>query len=191
MIKKYFVHNTSASIQTRAAFTLIEVITTITITVILLSIVLASYGSMTRVIQDIKISQKLQREVHFAMQRITDRMRNGSINYAAMLADNQDMSSPQKLILGTGDDKVIIERALTGDDLFTLNFDGEQIFSDFFTVIQFHITVGPTVDPYTPDNKYTKNYRQPKLTIALEVQSIEKTHITQSLQTTISSRKYK
>lgn len=191
MKKTPFIRNTKYIIRKRNAFTLIEVITTIAITVILLSIVLASYASMTRVIQDMKLSQKLQREVHFTMQRITDRMRNESINYAAMIADNQDIGSPQKLILGTGENAVTIERKSSGEGAFSLEFDGQPIFSDLFTVERFHVQIDPLVDPYLPANKYTNNYRQPKLMVGLTVRSIDKPTIVQSLQTTISSRKYR
>jgi type II secretory pathway pseudopilin PulG len=190
LVQKYL-RRVSLRPKKYSAFTLVEMITTITITVILLSVVLASYGSMTRVIQDVKLSQKLQREVHFTMQRITDRMRNGSINYASMVSDNQDMSSPQKLILGTGDDEISIEKRSTGDKIFTLDFDGQRIFSNLFTVEKFHINISPEVDPYLPVNKYTDNYKQPRLKVSLVVRSIDKPHISQSLQTTISSRKYK
>jgi type II secretory pathway pseudopilin PulG len=172
------------------AFTLIEVITTIVITVILLSIILASYASMTRVVQDIKLSQKLQRETNFALQRITDRMRNGSINYAAMVAANQTIRSPQQLILDTGENQVLIERKKSGDHQ-TLYFDGEPIFSELFHVEHFHVTINPINDPYLPINKYTTAYQQPKIRLDVEVRSIAKPTITQALQTTISSRKYK
>ncbi len=165
--------------------TLIELLIAITISSIVLSLILGSSAFLIRLNRKLDISRELQKEISFAMERMTDKIHTQSINYASYnpksntpCAD-QDPSSTNDLCVG--------------DTNFTFQnnmlFENKDpLFSKEYQVIKtiFHIT--PTKDPVT--NFESENQIQPRVTIFVKVISKESPEINSEIQTTLSSRQY-
>lgn len=175
--------------------TLIELLVVIVASGIILSTVLASFASLIKVTQKIDTSRQLQKEINFALIRMADRMREDSINYDAYkegACTGMDTTQNTKVCIG---DYVFEkeESIVRGDETFyTLAMDGERLFSSKFNIRKVAIfDITPGNDPTQKDDDGTPypNF-QPKLTIYLDVESIQYPDINFQIQTTISSRKY-
>ena len=97
------------------AFTLIEVLVAVVITGMVLSSVLLGYWQMVKVNHTINLSRQLQKEVHFAMVRMADKIRDYSIDYNAYTnptgsCGEQTITSPSKLCIGNSNNNYIFEK---------------------------------------------------------------------------------
>ncbi len=185
--------------------TLIELIVIVVISAIILSAVMTSYASLVKTNQKINVSRQLQKEINFAMIRLTDKMRSYSVDYEAYDSGNcsgYNLSDSNNLlcIQGEGEtDSYFFNQgdfiAPDGETYKTLFMNQEPLFSSFFEVKNVHFFVTPSKDPFDIKNLQTpadiKAYNlQPKVTITLEVGSIQYEDLEFHIQTTISSRKY-
>jgi prepilin-type N-terminal cleavage/methylation domain-containing protein len=173
------------------AFSLIEILVTIVISGIVLSGVLGSYFSLVQASQKADTARQLQKEVNFAMIRMADKIRSYSINYSVY--EDQDISKDGSRFLFTeGNEgathKFQIENS---DGKQILTMDGAPLFSSFFEVKDFHVSITPNNDPFDSANLGDSEAQfQPKATIFLSVEARRYPDVSLVIQTTISSRRY-
>ncbi len=157
--------------------TLFELIIAITISGFVLTGVMASYVSLSRSAQKIDISRQLQREINFAMARISDRVRGFSTDYDTC---NNYADNLHKLCVQGGDYFEF------DDENGMLNMNGQPLFSPVFEVKEVAFNVTPTEKPSGLDP-------QPRVQVYLRVGLGEgvKIHLQDfEIQTTLSSRLY-
>ena len=172
------------------AFTLIEILVSLVIAGMVLGALMGGLLATSETLRKVKVSQRLQQELHFSLNRVSDRMRAGSINYDKYAETNNDIHYPVSLFLGP-DTEI---RKVAYEDGFTLRMNGEPLFSDRFYLQQHSnqqpvFVLSPTQNPFGPGVDFD-NYHQPKLTVNLRAVSIEYPEVYYELQTTISSRRY-
>lgn len=172
-----------------SAFTLVEVIVSILISALLLTLVLGSFWLLIKINQQNEIAGRLQKQTTFAMLRMSDKIKQYSIDYEAYTSAanglcknlSLDSGTQQKLCLGANH-----EFKKEGD---TLLMDTHPLFSDEFIVDSVNFFVSPSADPFS-DISEKSIQLQPKVTIALKVHSKKYENILLEVQSTISSRKY-
>ena len=169
-----------------AGFTLIEVLVSMVISVFLLTLVMGGFAALIQTNQRNNVFRDLQKQSNFALVRLADNMRNGSVDYQAYETggdcQNLDLGSP-------------LERVCLGDETLleyrdeNLWLDGQPLFSDVFHVEKGLFTVLPALDPFS--NIGTRSAQlQPKVHFYGVVTSRQFPKISIPLQTTISSRSY-
>lgn len=174
-----------------SAFTLVELLVSMVISALLLTAVLGSFWVLMQTNQKNEISGRLQQQTNFALLRISDKIKNHSIDYEKaknMTPLPLDLGTPQKQLLLNGN----FEFKKTPDNL-TMN--GQPLFSNEFKVTETFFWVSPSKDPldltqFTTPLEQKKSQLQPKVTIVLQVESKRFPNISLDIQTTISSRKY-
>lgn len=172
-----------------AGFSLIEILVSLVIGAIVIATVMGGFVTTSNTVKKVKSSQQLQKELNFAISRISDRMRGHSINYQEYEDGNFDIDSP--VILFFGENK--IKKQALPDGKFTLTMDGEPLFSEkyYLEVTDKPVfVITPQSDPYASDVSF-RDYRQPRLTINLRAVSVAYPEVYYELQTTISSRLYR
>ena len=158
-----------------AGFTLIELLVSITIGAIVLTSAFAVYARFVQTKTQIDISRQMQKEVNFALARITDRVRNCTIK-------SESDTNSKKIELSCSNEKnPIFKIEKLTNDKSTLTMDGHPLLSKKFEVI-----IGD--DPAF--NITNEVGSQPKVQIHLTVQSNQDSKVSQSIRTTISSRIY-
>ncbi|MDH3325075.1 MAG: type II secretion system GspH family protein [Candidatus Peregrinibacteria bacterium] len=164
---------------------LIEVLVSIVISGIVFSAVMVSYFSLIQTQKKADLMRQLQKEVHFAIIRIADKIRANSIDYSAYSEGScsaVDLRSSLKLCIGDGN---VFE--LNGDRLL---MNEAPLISQKFSINKLFFYSSPTSNP--AENKGDPSIQfQPKVTIYLEVESQLDPSIKMEVQTTISSRNYK
>ncbi len=170
------------------AFTLIEILVGIVISGMVLSSVLAASWQMIKMRQITDASRQLQKEMHFSLIRIADKIRSYSIDYNAYEVTGEcngvSILSSQKLCVGDDNVFEII------DDKLTMN--NAPLMSDIFKVTNFVFKVTPTKDPSLHENKADQEVQlQPKVTVYFRAEAKNLPQVHQVLQTTISSRVYR
>ncbi len=181
-----------------SGFTLIEVLVSLVIMGIMLTLATSSYWVFMQTNIKAGISRDLQQEMRFGLTRMTDQMRGFSIDYSAYGDVTSDCGSGnlnQKFCFGKNSKGEFVfleykedpdEDADTDDEM--LFFDGQPLFSSKFRVSGFYVAFSPTESPYR--NGASEFQIQPKATFFLKVESKRFENIKLELQTTISSRKY-
>ena len=171
-------------LKSNAGFTLVEMLVAMVILGILLTMVMQSYWGLIQIYQKAEIMRQLQRESHFTLTRVADKMRYHSLNYQAYnLGGACGVTLSKKLCLGP---HVFIFDDVTG----SLTMDGQPLFSsDVIEVRHLDFSFTPDRDPFvhlgTPSAQ-----TQPKLTLLMEVAAQDLPDLKFDLQATISSRKY-
>ncbi len=167
-----------------SAFTLVELLVSMVISALLLTTVLGSFWILMQTNQQNEESGRLQQQANFALLRISDKIKNYSIDYqkAETIIPALDLGSPQTQLYINGG----FEFKKHGENL-TMN--GQPLFSPSFRVKNALFWVSPKKDPFT--NIDIKDFQlQPKVTMVLQVESKKFPNIALDIQTTISSRKY-
>ncbi|PID70459.1 hypothetical protein CSB37_02100 [bacterium DOLZORAL124_38_8] len=155
----------------KKAFTLIELMISITIGAVILTSALGVYAQFVQTKMRIEIARQMQKEVNFALARLTDRARNceitsGKSNFVNLKCEN---------------DKPYNFSINTDSNSFTMN--NERLISKRFKIITDNKTSKFVIT--------NKENTQPKVQIFLKVQSKKDPSVQQFIRTTISSRKYK
>ena len=165
---------------------LFELIIAITISGFVLTGVMMSYVSLTKAAQKIDISRQLQREINFAMARISDRVRGFSVDYensrCEYIYNQEDLC-----IKG---ENIFEFVPATDESSGQLNMNGEPLFSKLFSVKAVLFTVTPTKDP---KENFSNEQIQPRVQVYLRVGLAEGVKISMEdfeIQTTLSSRLY-
>ena len=167
-----------------AGISLIEVLVSIVIAGIIFSTVMVSYFSLIQTQQKTDIMRQMQKEVHFAIIRIADKIRANSIDYDAYSGgrcSGIDLRSSNKLCLGA-------------DNIFEVNgtrlmMNNSPLISEKFAIKKMYFYGSPTTNPVGNQGDKDSQF-QPKVTIFLEVESLKDPSISMEVQTTISSRNY-
>ncbi len=173
------------------AYTLIETLIAVTITSLILVTIMGTYWQMIKIENTTNLSRQLQKEVHFALIRMADKIRAYSVNYEAYALDGNcgevDIDSSHKLCLkGANGTENIFEIAES-----TIKMNDAPLLSPKFKVENISFSVSPTLDPFSPSNLGTKETQlQPKVSIFLTAVARQNPKIKTTLQTTISSRIY-
>ncbi len=170
-----------------SGFTLVETLIAVTITGFVLATVLGTYWQMIKLSHYTDASRQLQKEVHFALLRMTDKIRAYSVDYDAYEAEGNcgglDLASHNKLCLNEEN----VFRTTSGQ----LQMNGAPLLSDQFQIDHLNFSVSPTINPFAPSNLGNKSAQlQPKVTIFLTASHRNNPKINTTLQTTISSRIY-
>lgn len=157
--------------------TLFELIVSITISGFVLTGVMMSYVSLTKAAQKIDISRQLQREINFAMARISDRVRGYSVDYENNICEYEENHD---------------DLCITGGDTFQfdfknnqLNMNGEPLFSKLFSVNKVAFSVTPSEPSALSAQPCVQVYLKVGLAegVKINMQDFE-------IQTTLSSRLY-
>jgi len=163
---------------TKKGMTLVEILVSMTISAVIFSAVLISYSAILKSQQKADTLRQMQKEIHFAMARISDRIRAKSIDFEKYefpeKCSGVNIASAEKLCVGGGD---FFEKSGK-----SIKMNSQPLISDKFSV--------ETAIFYTTPSDSTENL-QPKTTIFLEVKSNSIPNLKMALQTTISSRIYK
>lgn len=166
-----------------SGFSLIELLVVIVTSAIVLSAVLGSFASLINITQKIDISRQLQKEIHFTLVRIGDKMRTYSLDYEAYESGACQGTEPQNSQKVCLQNNTLFAYDNSNPEDKTLTLNGERLFSRIFDVQDaFFFYITPP-DPNTPK-------LQPKLTVYLDVASKHYPDIQFQIQTTISSRQY-
>lgn len=152
------------------AFTLIELLVSITIGAIILTSALGVYAQFVQTKMRIEIARQMQKEVNFAIARLTDRVRNCKINSGNTASVNFDCGT-------------------NSNPTFSITTDGELKMNDELLISskRFKIIEGENPSKFVITNEENS---QPKVQLFLTVQSNKDETIKQSVRTTISSRIY-
>jgi prepilin-type N-terminal cleavage/methylation domain-containing protein len=171
------------------AFTLVEVLVSMVVSGLLLTLILGSFWLLIEVNQKNEVSGELQKQTSFALLRIADNVKNYSVDYDAYkdfstsICKNRDLKIGTQQLLCLGGDHVFEKKK---DNLF---MDGQPLFSEYFEVVDIQFLVSPTANPFDDITEKSRQI-QPKVTILLEVKSKKYENISLQIQSTISSRKY-
>ena len=168
--------------QKKSGFTLIELMVSITIGAIIITSALSVYANFVQTKIQIDIARQMQKEINFALARVTDRVRNceierSSSNTFLKLTDCGENITDAKFSL--------YSEAENSDGSFIMSSEN-LISPQKFTILggsEFIIT-----NEIDSDTKELLS--QPKVQIFLNVQSKQDPKVTQSVRTTISSRRY-
>lgn len=169
-----------------SGFTLIEVIVSMVISVMLLTLVMGGFMTLIQTNQRNDAFRELQKESNFALIRLADKMRAVSIDYPAYEAggacQNLDLGSP------------LAQLCLGDDHIFSFEegnlwLNEQPLFSDIFEVEKALFTVLPAQNPFTNLTVQSAQL-QPKVHFYGVVKSKAFPQLYIPLQTTISSRSY-
>ena len=169
-------------------FTLLEILVSMVIIAMVFSSALFGFWKMLETNARIDLSRQLQKEVHFAMIRMADKIRDYSIDYDAYIpssggkCETQDIASPQKLCVNDPSGDSYVFEVING----ILKMNSAPLLSERFLVSSLNFTITPSADP----SKITNTQLQPKVTIYIKAQAKNLPDISISIQTTISSRIY-
>lgn len=171
-------------------FSLVEVLTAVTIGGIILSVVMISFVTFHRTSVRLDRMRQLQRETNFTLNRIIDRVRQHSIDYGAYAEKNLDPGGTDQLFIGNDQGAFVFVPA-TADAVRTetLLFRDQPLFSKNFRVKDAFFTITPDVDPLQ-NIAASAAQRQPRVQIELEVESILDPAVRLAVRTTVSSRQY-
>ncbi len=151
-------------------FSLVELVVAITIGGIILTGVMGSFLTLSKMRQQLDLTRQIQREINFATIRIADRIRSQSVDYFLW-----DENNHYTLPIGTEDE--VFDFNETGH-MLTMN--GAPLFSPNLMVRNLNFSVFPE----TEDNDI-----QPSVQLELIVSERAVTpKISVPLRTTISSR---
>jgi len=184
-------------------FTIIELLVSVVIFGIVMSLVLGSVWTMVKTREQATRFRNLQQELHFGMMKMADMIRAYGVDYAQHQAEGVSLDAQtQHLILGHrvwGSEplRLKINIGSDGDDTPAhININDVPLFSDRVQLkadeegqIISYFQVVPEVDPF-------KNYGtaesqlQPRVKIYLVLQDRQYPNLEIPIQTTISSRKY-
>jgi len=175
--------------------TLIELLVSMVIMGIIISLVLGSAWTMVKTQDQAAHFRNLQQEIHFSMSRISDLIRTYGIDYL----NNDDLLNPvQELTLNGkiyGSDPIVLEIKSSGNREKSLFINDSPLLSTLVKVKEIGIdtlgefTVSPKGDPFTNYGNPEMQI-QPRVEIFLVLQDIKYPHLEIPIQTTISSRKY-
>lgn len=184
------------------AFTLIEMLVSMTIAGIVFASVMTSYASLTRARQRIELFRGLQQQGSFALIRITDKVRDYGIDYDAYASGwpySGSTIETQVLYLGDG---TVFE--LDSDGIFRMN--GELLLASSVEVVPdtFSFIITPDADPsvlvhpsyYTlndpsaSSSDYLTEQVQPKVQVQMDLRSTMNEAVILPLETTLSTRIY-
>ncbi len=171
------------------AFTLIEVLVSIVISALLLTIVLGSFWLLIKINKKNEISGELQREISFAMIRISDKIKSNSIDYQAYTSDSSSICQNASLSSGTQNRLCLQNKYKFQQKNTNLFMNDQPLFSNDFEVDFVDFIVSPAEDPFSDISKIGIQL-QPKVTIKLKVKSKKYEDLFLEIQSTISSRKY-
>ena len=181
----------------KSGFTLIEVLVSIVISTMVLTAVLNSYFQSLRVHARLDVTRQLQKEVHFALIRMADKIRDLSVDYGEYLSVDgvggdcfgQDMNVGSRLCL-RGD-------VVFGVEDGRLEMSESPLLSSRFVVEDLRFTVTPEEDLGLIESGRTLTLDkvralslQPKVEVFLRVKSLGQDDVELALRTTISSRIY-
>lgn len=156
-------------IQRNAGLSLVELVVAIAIGGVVLATVMGSYLSLAKMKQNLDITRQIQREVNFAVMRISDRVRAYSVNY-----DHNDFSPIDSSFLPLGDDEFKYD-----EDDGQLTMNGAPLFSPIIEVRDLRFEVSPDA---------LSSRVQARVKIEILVGSRVKPELSVPLRTTISSR---
>lgn len=169
---------------TNHGFTLIEILVSMVIMAMVFSGALYGFWKILEANARIDLSRQLQKEMHFAMIRMADKIRDYSIDYDAYVSgsgkpcENQDVNSPLSLCVKN-------DYAFTMED-DVLKMNNAPLLSDKFITETLNFSITPNTDPSNIANPQF----QPKVTIFLKAESKFLPDVSIPLQATISSRIY-
>ena len=179
-----FAHDRPLDSSKSSAFTLIEVLVSLVISGIMLTLVTSSYWLFLKVHKKAAVSRELQQETRFAMTRMADKIRAYNINY-------QDYESggacpPSQ----TRNYKLCLNDHTISFHENNVWLDEHPLFSiDKFTVETAYFEFSPEVDPLKNIGNLPAQI-QPKTTVFLHLTSKKFPDTELKVQTTLSSRKY-
>lgn len=168
----------------KPAFTLIEILVSMVIMAMIFSGTLYGFWKILEANARIDLSRQLQKEMHFAMIRMADKIRDYSIDYNAYTSgpgkacENQDVNSPPSLC--------VKNNYVFSADTEVLKMNDAPLLSSRFVTKKLYFSITPNTDPSDISNPQF----QPKVTIFLEAESKFLPDVSIPLQTTISSRIY-
>ena len=171
------------------AFTLVEVVVSMVISALLLTIVLGSFWLLIKINKKNEIAGELQRQTSFAIMRISDKIKNNSIDYKAYAHNSAGICQNLSLVSGTQNRLCLQNSYEFKQEGVNLLMNGQPLFSDDFKLDFVHFFVSPPEDPFSDISKIEIQL-QPKVTISLKVKSKKYEDIFLEVQSTISSRKY-
>ena len=177
-------------------FTLIEVLVSVVITAMMLTLVMASYWTFLKTQQRMAVARELQSEVRFAFNRFNDAIRSSSIDYAAYTGSGHCATLPGTLCLlkPNGDTQyAVFVDADKKLKLGTTPADAQFLLSpQKFSVDNVSFRVSPDPSLGNPKADLTLDQIQPKVTIFLRVLPTDSRYqdLVIENQTTISSRQY-
>jgi len=160
--------------QKKSAFTLIEILVSVTITGIIFSAVMVCFFVFFKMQEQTNVWRNLEKETHFTMMRIADKIRMHGVDYA------QDNKIDQIFLKNN----YVFEKK---DENLYMN--DEPLFSAQEILIKdVKFFISPEQDPNAGEKKFRV---QPKVRMKISVQSKKIPDINFTLKTTISSRDYK
>lgn len=181
-------------------FTLVELVVTMVILGLVFSGVMGAYYMLLQTRDRVDLEREMQKEVSFAITRMTDKIRAESVDYQAYESGGRCQSTylqgAQKICLG---DHWYLFFDGASSQLFIENSVGQRqgLFSHKFLVTSAEFYTTPEKDPYDPAHIAISDYQlHPKTQIYLEVASVRKNKnntdplIKMDIQTTVSSRQY-
>ncbi len=171
------------------AFTLIEVVVSMVVSALLLTLVLGSFWLLIQINQKNEIAGELQKQTSFAMIRMSDKIKNHSIDYRAYQHDSETICQNLALTSGTQNRLCLQNGYKFKQKNSNLFMNNHQLFSDDFEVEYVYFFVSPAEDPFSDITNFSIQI-QPKVTIKLKVKSKKYDNIFLEIGSTISSRKY-
>jgi prepilin-type N-terminal cleavage/methylation domain-containing protein len=183
-----------AKISTKSqkpAFSLIEIIITITISGIVFSSVLANFFIYIKQQNKIQVIREVNADTHFPLLRISDKIRSFAIDYTKHKVGTDNCPAISK---GFKMDVICLEnnyRFFLENGVAQMEKDDKisPLTSKNIIVDKLLFFVTPTENPFTKTTE-RQNRLQPKVTIFISTHSVRLPEITQTMQTTISSRIY-
>ncbi len=191
-------------------FTLIEMLVSMVIVGIMLTLVMASYWTFLQTQQRMAVSRELQSEVRFAFNRYADKVRSSRVDYnqysgiAGNNCQSLDLNGARALCLTDGASYYYFEHVdLNGDGTQNALLMGKATTSAQeaktnaqplisplkFNVTNAHFAVSPAYDPKVD---ISQPQMQPKVKLYLEAHPTSERYLDLVIesQTTISSRQY-
>jgi hypothetical protein len=161
---------------------LVELLVTTVVAGIIFSSAMGSYFVFAKSTQKMNIWREIQKETHFSMIRMADKIRSNSIDFPAYISGNCVIDTNRNLCLS---DNNFFEFKNEN-----IEMNGAPLFSKQFKVERIKFQISPEKDPFT--NITQKELQiQPKVEIQIEISSRRDPKINFAIRTTISSRLYK
>ncbi len=162
--------------------TLIELLVATVIAGIIFTSAMGAYFVFAKNTQKMNIWREIQKETHFSMIRMADKIRSHSIDFSEYSSGNCVTDVNRNLCLNNG--------YFFKFENENLKMNGSPLFSKEFKVERIHFQISPNQDPFT--NITNKSLQiQPKVQIQMEISSRRIPDIKFLIRTTISSRVYK
>lgn len=176
----------------KKGFTLVEMVIVLAIFVTAILIITDIFMTSTRAQRKVAIVQKVQSDARYAMEKITEEIRLGTIDYSYYGGEIQTNPQETLALLDADNEQIIFKKQNKGVEM---SVDGGSSWGDLtgkgvkVENLQFYIS--PEQDPFAEGSTVDS---QPRVTIVLIVKSDspkleEKSPI--FLQTTASSRVYR